>query len=105
RHLTALATGMMILPFSAGPAITTRMIDRYHAAMHFKPRLIVGYVIALSGASVMALSVWVPNTSVILLGLGLLGVSMGFITPAMTTGVLTSSPAETSGRSEERRVV
>jgi DHA2 family methylenomycin A resistance protein-like MFS transporter len=46
---------------------------------------------------VMALSVWLPNTAVILLGLGLLGVSMGYITPAMTTGVLTSSPAETSG--------
>jgi DHA2 family methylenomycin A resistance protein-like MFS transporter len=97
RHLTALATGVMILPFTVLPTVTTRTIDRYRANMHFKPRLITGHVLGLSGAAFMALSVWIPVTGIILVGLGLLGVAVGYITPAMTTGVLTSSPAETAG--------
>lgn len=97
RHLTALATGIMILPFTVLPTITTRTIDRYRASMHFKPRLITGLVVGVSGAAVMALSVWIPASGIILVGLALLGVAIGYITPAMTTGVLTSSPPETAG--------
>jgi MFS transporter, DHA2 family, methylenomycin A resistance protein len=97
RHLSALATGAMIVPLTLLPTITTRLIDRYRADMHFKPRLVAGQVLALAGAAVMALSVVVPATGVILLGFGVLGVAIGFITPAMTTGVLASSPAATAG--------
>lgn len=97
RHLSALATGAMILPLTVMPTVTTRLIDRYRADMHFKPRLVAGQIIALSGAALMAASVWVPATAFILLGLGLLGMALGFITPAMTTGVLASSPAGMAG--------
>jgi DHA2 family methylenomycin A resistance protein-like MFS transporter len=45
----------------------------------------------------MAVSVWIPATAIILAGFGLLGVSLGFITPAMTTGVLTASPPSMAG--------
>jgi DHA2 family methylenomycin A resistance protein-like MFS transporter len=97
RHLSALATGAMIVPLTVGPTVTTRMIDRFHADMHFKPRLVTGQVFALTGAAAMAVSVWVPATAVILLGFGLLGVALGYVTPAMTTGVLTQSPQSMAG--------
>jgi DHA2 family methylenomycin A resistance protein-like MFS transporter len=97
RHLSAVATGAMIVPFTLAPTITTRMIDRYAADMHFKPRLVVGQIIGALGAAVLALSVIVPATGVILAGLLLLGISLGYVTPAMTTGVLAASPANMSG--------
>jgi DHA2 family methylenomycin A resistance protein-like MFS transporter len=97
RHLSALATGVMIVPLTVLPTVTTRMLDRYRADMHYKPRLVAGQIFALAGAAMMALSVWVPATVVILVGFGLLGISLGYITPAMTTGVLTASPAAMSG--------
>jgi DHA2 family methylenomycin A resistance protein-like MFS transporter len=97
RHLSALATGAMIVPFTVLPAVTTRLLDRLHADMHFKPRLVTGQLLAVAGTATLALSVWQPALGVILAGLALLGVALGYITPAMTTGVLTTSPAEMSG--------
>ena len=43
------------------------------------------------------MSVLAPATIFILLGLLLIGVSLGYVTPAMTTGVLAASPASMSG--------
>lgn len=97
RHLNALTTGIMILPFTIPPTITTRLIDRYHGGKHIGKRLVIGHLIVAAGAGVLALSVGSSGYWEILLGLGLLGVSMGFIMPAMTAGVLTSAPAEMSG--------
>ena len=97
RHLSALATGAMIIPLTLAPTITTRLIDRYRADMHYKPRLVAGQIIGLLGAAALAVSVLVPATIVILLGLLLLGISLGYVTPAMTTGVLAASPASMSG--------
>ena len=96
-HLSALATGLMILPFTGAPTITTRAIDRLAAGMHFKPRLVIGHVIAVAGAAAMTASLGRNGYAVAEIGLALLGVALGFITPAMTTGVLASSPAETAG--------
>lgn len=96
-HLSALATGLMILPFTGAPTITTRAIDRLAAGMHFKPRLVIGHVIAVAGAAVMSWSLGRNGYVVAEIGLALLGVALGFITPAMTTGVLASSPVETAG--------
>jgi MFS transporter, DHA2 family, methylenomycin A resistance protein len=45
----------------------------------------------------MAPSVWVPAAGIILVGFGLLGVSLGYITPPMTTGVLITSPPSMAG--------
>jgi DHA2 family methylenomycin A resistance protein-like MFS transporter len=97
RHLSALATGAMIVPLTVAPTITTRLLDRYRADMHFKPRLVTGQILGLSGAAVMVVSVWVPATGVVLVGFGLLGAALGYVTPAMTTGVLTSSPSGMAG--------
>jgi DHA2 family methylenomycin A resistance protein-like MFS transporter len=97
RHLSALTTGLMMVPFTVTPAITVRVLERAGVGMHFRPRLAAGHVIAAVGALAMAVSVWLSGFSVVELGLGLLGISMGYITPAMTAGVLASSPAETSG--------
>lgn len=96
HHLSALAAGLMIVPFTVTPALTTRAIDRFDGRMHFRPRLAAGHVIAAVGALVMILSVWTTGFSFVEVGLGLLGVALGYITPAMTAGVLASSPAETS---------
>lgn len=96
HHLSALATGFMIVPFTVAPALTTRAIDRFGGSMHFRPRLAAGHVIAAAGAIVMMLSVWTGGFGFVEVGLGLLGISLGYITPAMTAGVLASSPAETS---------
>ena len=97
RHLSALTTGAMIVPLTVGPTVTTRMIDRYRADMHFKPRLVTGLIAALLGAAAMTVSVWLPATGIILVGFGLIGVALGYVTPAMTTGVLTLSPPSMAG--------
>jgi len=97
RHLSALATGAMIVPMTLAPTVTTRLIDRYAPDMHFKPRLVAGQIIGLLGAVVLVVSVLVPATIVVLLGLLLIGVSLGYVTPAMTTGVLAAAPASMSG--------
>jgi len=97
RHLSALATGAMIVPLTLAPTVTTRLIDRYAPDMHFKPRLVAGQIIGLLGAAILIVSVLAPATIFILLGLLLIGVSLGYVTPAMTTGVLAASPASMSG--------
>jgi DHA2 family methylenomycin A resistance protein-like MFS transporter len=97
RHLSALTTGLMIVPFTVAPTITTRAIDRFDGGLHFKSRLVIGHVVAAAGAATMAVSIWATGYGPTEVGLGLLGIAMGYITPAMTAGVLASSPAETSG--------
>jgi MFS transporter, DHA2 family, methylenomycin A resistance protein len=97
HHLSALATGLMMVPFTLAPTITTRAIDRLDGGMHFKPRLFIGQVAAVAGAVALMLSLWVGGYAAIEVGLAVLGISIGYITPAMTTGVLASSAAETSG--------
>jgi DHA2 family methylenomycin A resistance protein-like MFS transporter len=97
RHLGALATGAAIVPLTLLPTVTTRLLDRFRADMHFKPRLVTGQLLAVAGTATMALSVWVSWIAVTLLGFGLLGVALGYVTPAMTTGVLTTSPPAMSG--------
>lgn len=97
RHLNALVTGLMILPFTALPTVTTRLIVNYSGRRHIKTRLIIGHVIATLGALVLALSLRDPGYRDILLGFALLGVAMGCIMPAMTAGVLAAAPTEASG--------
>jgi len=96
HHLSPLAAGLMIVPFTIAPALTTRAIDRFDGSMHFRPRLAAGHVIGAVGAIVMIVSVWTSGFAFVELGLALLGISLGYITPAMTAGVLASSPSETS---------
>jgi DHA2 family methylenomycin A resistance protein-like MFS transporter len=97
RHLSALSTGLVVLPFTVIPTITTRVIIRYSARRYIRWRLAAGLMVAAAGAGVLGLSLSHAGYGEILLGLGLLGVGMGCIMPAMTAGVLTSSPAKMSG--------
>jgi MFS transporter, DHA2 family, methylenomycin A resistance protein len=97
RHLSALASGLMILPFTVFPTITTRLIVGYSGRRHIRGRLVVGQLISAAGAVALGLVFWTSGYWAILLGLGLMGVGMGCIMPAMTAGVLTSSTPATSG--------
>jgi uncharacterized membrane protein (UPF0136 family) len=38
----------MIVPLTVLPTVTTRLIDRYRADMHFKPRLVTGQILGLA---------------------------------------------------------
>jgi DHA2 family methylenomycin A resistance protein-like MFS transporter len=96
-HMSALAAGLMMVPFTVTPTLTTRAIDRFAGGMHFKPRLVTGHAIGVAGAAVMLASLWAAGHGVVELGLALLGIAVGYITPAMTTGVLAATAAESSG--------
>ena len=87
----------MIVPLTVLPTVTTRMLDRYRPGLHFKPRLVTGQIFGLLGASMLAISVRAPATAVFLVAFGLLGIALGYVTPAMTTGVLAASPVGMAG--------
>ena len=97
RHLNAFAAGMVILPLTLLPTITTRLVVRYSGQRHLKPRLVIGQLIAAVGAIVLFFTLKNSGYWIIVTGLALMGVSMGCVMPAITAGVLTSSPAQTSG--------
>src|SRR6185312_2052860 len=97
RHLNAFAAGMVILPLTLLPTITTRAIVRYSGRQHLKPRLVIGQLIAAIGAIVLFCTLKDRGYWTIVAGLALLGVSMGCVMPSITAGVLASSPPQTSG--------
>lgn len=97
RHLGALAAGLIILPFTALPTVTTRLIDYFRPGARIRPRLIIGQIVTAAGAATLALALSTPGYTLILLGFASLGIAMGCIMPAMTAGVLTASPTQTSG--------
>ncbi|MDR3405166.1 MAG: MFS transporter [Chthoniobacter sp.] len=97
RHLSALASGLMILPFTVLPTITTRLIVGYSGRQYIRRRLAIGQLFSALGAVALALAFWSAGYGAILGGLGLMGVGMGCIMPAMTAGVLSSSTPATSG--------
>jgi DHA2 family methylenomycin A resistance protein-like MFS transporter len=97
RHLTAVSAGLMILPFTVLPTVTTRVIAGYSGRRHIRSRLAAGQIVSATGAGILIGALWTPGVWAILLGLGLLGIGMGCVMPAMTAGVLAASPAQTSG--------
>lgn len=97
RHMSALASGLMILPFTGLPTVTTRLLGNRNNREHIKPRLIIGQILAILGGGALGLQLSQPGLWPALLGLGIMGVGMGFMMPAMTAGVLMSSPTHMSG--------
>src|SRR3569833_2480871 len=97
RHLNALAAGMVILPLTLLPTITTRAIVKYSGRQHLKPRLVFGQLVAALGAIVLFFTLKNPGYWVIVLGHAQKNVSMGCVMPAITAGVLAASPPQTSG--------
>jgi len=97
RHLNALWAGLMIVPLTGMPTVAARFVDRYYNQTTMKSRLIAGHVAAVIGGGLLILALFDSGFGAILLGLGVLGIGMGVIMPAMTSGVLTSAPTEISG--------
>jgi DHA2 family methylenomycin A resistance protein-like MFS transporter len=97
RQLNAFAAGMVILPLTLLPTITTRLIVRYSGRRYLRARLVIGQGIAAIGAIVLFFTLKDPGYWTIVTGLALMGVSMGCVMPAITAGVLAASPPQTSG--------
>lgn len=97
RHMTALSAGLMILPFTGLPTVTTRALGNRNNREHIKPRLIIGQALAVVGGVALSLQLIQPGLWLPLFGLGIMGIGMGFMMPAMTAGVLMSSPTHMSG--------
>ena len=97
RQLSPLAAGLMILPFTVLPTVTARLIVRFSGREHLRSRLVIGQVLAAVGAGALGLALWTSGYWAILLGLGIMGMGMGCIMPAMTAGVLLAASAHTSG--------
>jgi len=96
-HLNALLAGATMLPLTLLPTITTRLIVGYSEARYLKGRIIIGQIIAACGAGMLIISTFGSAYWQILLGLALLGVSLGCIMPAITAGILIDCPTENSG--------
>ncbi|HLX72844.1 MAG TPA: MFS transporter [Verrucomicrobiae bacterium] len=97
RHLNPFHAGMVILPLTLLPTITTRLAVKYAGRKHLKARLVMGQLIAAAGAVVLFFTLRDSGFWTIVAGLALMGVSMGCVMPAITAGVLASSPKENSG--------
>lgn len=97
RHFGALHTGLIIIPFAVLPTVTTRLIARFNGRDFIRLRLVVGQMLAVAGAISLGFALGEAGVEWILMGLGLMGVAMGCIMPAMTAGVLSSAPAAMSG--------
>lgn len=79
------------------PTVTTRLIARFNGREFIKQRLICGQMLAVGGAVSLGVALRESGIEWTLTGLGLMGVAMGCIMPAMTAGVLSSAPASMSG--------
>ena len=76
---------------------TSRLLGRRNGARYLRPRIVVGLALAAIGSAILAVATFDAILWPVPAGLGILGISMGSIMPAMTAGVLTSSPPENSG--------
>jgi MFS transporter, DHA2 family, methylenomycin A resistance protein len=95
--LGAFTAGLVITPFTLVPTITSRLLGRRNGVPYLRPRISIGFAIAAVGSAVLMLSTRFPSLWLIATALGLLGVAMGSIMPAMTAGVLVSSDPQNSG--------
>jgi MFS transporter, DHA2 family, methylenomycin A resistance protein len=97
RGMDAFATGLTITPFTLFPTMASRMLGKRNGIPYLRSRISLGLALAAIGSSVLTLSALCGAFWPIPVGLGLLGISMGTIMPAMTAGVLISSAPENSG--------
>ena len=97
RGMNAFATGLAITPFTLFPTIASRLLGKRNGVQHLRARISTGLALAAFGTCVLVISPLSTAFWPIPLGLGLLGVSMGIIMPAMTAGVLIASAPENSG--------
>jgi MFS transporter, DHA2 family, methylenomycin A resistance protein len=97
RGMDAFATGLTITPFTLFPTIASRLLGKRNGIPYLRPRISLGLALAAIGSGVLGAGALSTTFWPIPIGLGLLGISMGIIMPAMTAGVLISSAPENSG--------
>jgi MFS transporter, DHA2 family, methylenomycin A resistance protein len=97
RGMDAFATGLTITPFTLLPTIASRLLGKRNGMPYLRPRISLGLVLAAIGSGVLTVAALSTAFWPVPVGLGLLGISMGVIMPAMTAGVLISSAPENSG--------
>jgi DHA2 family methylenomycin A resistance protein-like MFS transporter len=97
RGMDAFATGLTITPFTLMPTIANRLLGKRNGTAYLRPRISLGLALAAIGSGVLVVPALSSAFWPVPIGLGLLGVSMGIIMPAMTAGVLISSAPENSG--------
>jgi MFS transporter, DHA2 family, methylenomycin A resistance protein len=97
RHYTALATGLMLLPFAGLTMILPPMSGRLTA--RFGPRcvMLVGQCLAAAGAAILALASLHTAYPLLVPGLVLLGLGMAATMPSMTAAVMLAAPREFAG--------
>jgi MFS transporter, DHA2 family, methylenomycin A resistance protein len=95
--LGAFTAGAVITPFTLGPTIVSRLLSQRNGLRYLRPRISLGFAIAGVGSAMLVASAFFPALWLIATGLGILGVSMGSIMPAMTAGVLVSADPKHSG--------
>jgi MFS transporter, DHA2 family, methylenomycin A resistance protein len=97
RGMDAFATGLTITPFTLFPTVASRLLGQRNGIPYLRPRISLGLVLAAIGTGVLVVGALSTAFWPIPIGLGLMGVSMGTIMPAMTAGVLISAAPENSG--------
>jgi MFS transporter, DHA2 family, methylenomycin A resistance protein len=97
RGLDPFATGLTITPFTLFPTVASRLLGKRNGPGYLRSRISLGLALAAFGSAILAAAVFSSALWPIPFGLGILGISMGTIMPAMTAGVLVSSVPETSG--------
>lgn len=96
-HYSAFQVGLIILPFTFLPTVTTRLLNIRSSLAALRSRLIYGHVIGAIAAFLFIIALWKGALFFTLAGFAFLGVAMGAIMPAVTAGAMISSPAEISG--------
>jgi DHA2 family methylenomycin A resistance protein-like MFS transporter len=97
RHFSALATGLMLLPFAALTMILPPLTGRLTARYGPRSIMIIGQVVAAAGTAILALAG--AHTAYLLLvpGLVLLGIGMAGTQPSMTAAGMLAAPREFAG--------
>src|SRR5262249_21373097 len=70
---------------------------RRNGPRYLRARLVSGFAVSVVGSVFLVLGTGQSGMWAIVTGLSVLGIGMGIIMPAMTAGVLISSPQENSG--------
>ena len=97
RHYSALATGLMLLPFAGLTMVLPPLAGRLVARYGPRSLMIVGQCLMAAGTAILALAD--PHTDYVRLlpGLVLLGLGMVGTMPSMTAAVVLAAPREFAG--------
>jgi DHA2 family methylenomycin A resistance protein-like MFS transporter len=97
RHLSALQTGIQLLPFAAMTVLGPVLVGRLTARIGPRPPMVAGQALAAVGSGLLAASG--PNTAYLQLvaGLVLLGTGFALTMPSLTAAVVASAARQRAG--------